>query len=223
MVQALTERPPFVQFETRSIEDRDATIKAGMYIGNDVDYAIITPAGSKDRIERIVSDWFKKLHEDVQAQRVPDTWLRHFEATYDAWKKGQAAPVTGYPIKDWPGLSPSQVKSLQSLHLLAVEDVAAANEETLGRIGMGSRALKQRAIDFLAAANDFGKVAEKASALTVENIQMKSDMQAMAETMASMQAQLAALQGSNSTVNQQALAQSDSISAADLFDSGTRL
>ena len=36
MVQKLEERPPFVRFEVRAEEDRQASIEAGHYVGKDV-------------------------------------------------------------------------------------------------------------------------------------------------------------------------------------------
>jgi hypothetical protein len=165
MVQQLQERPPFITFDTVSVEDRAASIEKGHYVGKDIHMAYITPAGSKDRIERVVADWFPQLAVDQEAGRIPDAWVRYYKEAYKAFCDGEAAPVDGIPLRDWPGLSPTMVKTLTSLHLLTVQHIATANEETIARMGMGGRSLKQRAIDYLAAANDVGKVAEEASAL----------------------------------------------------------
>lgn len=188
MVQILNERPPFVTFETRPVEDREASIKAGCYVGRDIDYAIITPAGSKDRIERVVTDWFAKLRDDVDAQRIPSEWVSHFKQKYDDYKAGRETPVNGTPVRDWPGVSPSMLKTLHSLHLLAIEDVANANEEAIARLGMGGRSLKQRAIDFLATAKDVGKAAEQLSAMRLENTQLRDDVQRLTEAVRILQA-----------------------------------
>lgn len=163
MVAKLEERPPFIAFETVSVEDREASIKAGHYVGKDVDMAYITPAGSKDRIERVVADWMPQLAADLAAERIPPAWVKYYKESYAAYREGQEAPSRGTPIKDWPGISPTQLKTFQSLRLTAIEDVAQANEETIARLGMGGRSLKQRAIDYLAAANDIGKTAEELS------------------------------------------------------------
>jgi hypothetical protein len=45
-------KPPYVRFEVRSVEDRTASIESGHYVGKDVIFAIVTPAGTRDRIER---------------------------------------------------------------------------------------------------------------------------------------------------------------------------
>lgn len=219
-MQQLKERPAFVTFETRPVEDRQASIEAGAYVGRDVDFAIITPAGSKDRIERVVIDWFDKLREDQAAERIPADWVKYYRSLYEDFKAGKATPVNGFPVRDWPGISPAQLKTLQSLHLLAVEDVAAANEETIARMGMGGRSLKDRAIKFLETANNIGKVAERSAALEQENLQMKSDIAQLTETMRIMQAQLAAGTATNTAIG---VVPQEGISSADFLDDAQKL
>lgn len=177
MIQELEERPPFVRFEVRAEEDRQASIEAGHYVGRDVHYALITPMGSKDCIERKADEWFDKLKQDVAEGRCPREWLNAFKEVYKDWCEGREAPPNGTPITDWPPLSPSQVKTLASLHIRSVEDLAAANEEVLARIGMGGRALKQRAIDWLTSAGSTGKASEELSALKAanENLQARNE------------------------------------------------
>ena len=169
MVQQLEERPPFVRFEVRAEEDRQASLEAGHYVGRDVHYALITPMGSKDCIERKADEWFDKLKQDVAEGRCPREWLAAFKEIYKEWCEGREAPVNGTPITDWPPVSPSQVKTLLSLHVRTVEDLAAANEEVLSRIGMGGRALKQRAVDWLTSASSTGVASGEITALKAQN------------------------------------------------------
>lgn len=173
MVEVAAERPPYVTFEVRAIEDRNASIEQGHYVAKDIDFALITPAGSKDRVERIVSEWFAKLDEGVRSQRVNPAWPAAFKEAYKAWKEGREIPVDGTPILTWPLLSPAQVKTLIDCQIRTIEDLAASNEDTLSRIGMGGRALKQRAIDWLASAATIGKPSEELSKLKVENETLK--------------------------------------------------
>lgn len=165
MVELKTDRPPFVTFELRAEEDRQASLAAGHYVAKDVAYALITPMGSKDRIERIAEDWFLKLREDVAQGRFPLEWLRHFEQHFKSWQDGLEPPVNGTPLERWNALSPAQLKNLRGLHLRTVEDMAQANEEVIARIGMGGRALKQQAEDFLKGSGVSGEL----SALRADN------------------------------------------------------
>lgn len=143
------ERPPYVTFEIRAEEDREKSIESGIYSTKDVDYAIITPAGSKDRIERRVDEWLENMQQQAQEGRVPMEWVRAYRDAYKAWKEDRQIPDSGHPIVNWPAISPAQIKSLLDLRVRTIEDLAEANEETLNRIGMGSRTLKQRAQDWL--------------------------------------------------------------------------
>lgn len=159
--------PPYVMFERESVEDRAATIAAGTVQYKDIDMAYITPAGSKDRIPKIVSEWFDMLKQQVQEQRFPASWLKEYKAAYEAWKEGKEIPVKGTPLLTWPVLSKAQILSLTNLHLRTVEELSTANEETLQRIGMGGRNLKQMAVDYLAMGADRGQVIGELSASRV--------------------------------------------------------
>ena len=155
-------RPPHVVYERRAEEDRTASIKQGRYVSRDVDYAIVTPAGSKDRVERVVADWFLMLAGEVKAERWPQTWLDQLRAGYDAWARGQTPPESGTPLSTWPALSPAQVKNWAQIGIRTIEELAEANEEALSAYGMGSRDMKSRAGLFLEnAKSDSGPLVAK--------------------------------------------------------------
>lgn len=196
-MQAMEARPPYVTFETRSVEDREESIKQGMYVGKDVDYVLITPSGSKDRIDRVVEEWLPQTRAEVQAERLPASWADHYAQAYKAFKAGQEIAVVGTPIQNWPGLSPTQYKTMQSLHIRSVEDLAQSNEETINRLGMGGRQLKQRAADWLASAQNVGQVAEKASELQAKLEAAEARVQELTELAENMGARLQALEGVN--------------------------
>ena len=168
-MQAADARPPYVTFEVRGEEDRAASIEAGHFVAKDVVYAIITPQGSKDRIERLAKDWLENMQAEVQSGRFPAEWLTRFKEMYKAWEEGRELPLSGTSVTQWPAASPAQVKQLQTVHIRTVEDLATCNEETLSRLGMGGRALKQKAVEWLAASKDVGKVAEEMASLKTLN------------------------------------------------------
>lgn len=194
MVEVLEERPPYVQFETRAVEDRNASIEAGHYVAKDVDFALITPQGSKDVVERIVSEWFEKLVQDVKEDRFPADWLRAYRAYYKEWKEGREIPLDGTPIRNWSLLSPAQVKMLLDINVRTVEDLAGANEETLGRIGMGGHDLKAKAKAWLDSAQDKGKLAQRIAALEAENNDLKNTNAELASTNKELDARLSTLE-----------------------------
>ena len=185
-------RPPHVIFERRAEEDRQASIEAGRYVSRDVDYAIVTPSGSKDRVERVVADWFLMLAGEVKAERWPQTWLDQLRAGYDAWARGQTPPESGTPLSTWPALSPAQVKNWAQIGIRTIEELAEANEETLSAYGMGSRDMKSRAGLFLEnAKSDSGPLVAKLRAaeeliasMEVRMKSMEAQLQAAAPTTA---------------------------------------
>lgn len=186
MVQVAEDRPPYVTFEVRAEEDRQASIDAGHFVAKDVVYALITPMGSKDRIERVAADWLAKLEQDTNEGRFKREWLRHFKEVFRAYQDQTEAPINGTPLKQWPVASPAQILMLERLHVRSVEDLANANEEVLNRIGMGSRALKQKAVDWLANAASGGHLTEKVAAIS----QKLEDLAARNEALEKENAQL---------------------------------
>lgn len=91
-------RPPHVVYERRAEEDRTAPIEQGRYVSRDVDYAIVTPAGSKDRVERVVtgigsSSARRGSESRALAGRKPG-WTNSAPAC-DSWARGQTPPESG--------------------------------------------------------------------------------------------------------------------------------
>lgn len=160
-VQIAAAKAPWVMFERRAEEDRSASIEAGRYVARDVDYVLITPHGSRDQIERVVSEWFDYLKQQVAEQRFEADWLAAYRRAYDAWKEGKEIPVEGTPVINWPVASPAQVRMLQDLRILTVEVLAEANSELIARLGMGGLSLVEKAKAFVSQANGPGKLAEQ--------------------------------------------------------------
>lgn len=148
-IQISDAKAPWVMFDRRAVEDRDASIKEGRYVAKDVDFVLITPHGSKDQIERVVSEWFEHLEQQVREGRFERHWLIEFKRSYADWVDGKGIPLQGTPIVNWPVVSPAQVQMLQHLKILTVEVLAQANEETIARLGMGGRNLVDKAREFL--------------------------------------------------------------------------
>jgi phytoene dehydrogenase-like protein len=181
MVSEMKARPSYVTFELRSVEDREKSIEAGHVVFKDVAYAVITPQGGNLVVDREVTPWLADLHKRG------DENAEHYEKLYEAWKAGNDAPVDGTRVQDWPSITPAQVDQLKHAHCLSVEDLAAANEGMLSRIGMGGRALKQKAQAWLDSANNTGKAAEELQSLRILT-------EEQSETIETMKAKIAALE-----------------------------
>lgn len=186
-------RPPYVQFERQAIEDREKTNEAGHFVPKEIDYAIITPQGSKDRIHRIVKEWFDHLRKESEDGRFPQVWLDFYKTSYEAWQKGQEIPLSGTSVRNWPFPSPAQVAMLVDLHLLTVEDVAQANEESIRRMGMGGNSLKQAAVAFLENSSGSGKIIKDMDVLREENNGLKLRNNALERQVQELAAQVKAV------------------------------
>jgi len=86
------------------------------------------------------------------------------ERFYEAWKRGQQEPISGTPLDAWPAVTKGQVEQLRLLHLLSVDDLAQSSDSTLDKIGMGARALRDKARAFVKAKEGLAGVAEALAA-----------------------------------------------------------
>lgn len=152
------ERPPYIRYERRPIEDRTKSQAAGQYVAKDIDFVIITPAGTKDEIVKEAADWLAQVKQQCKEGRMDPDWEPKFVSAYEAFKRGEELPVDGTPIKGWNVLSPAQQTNCIAANIRTVEDLAAATAEGVSRIGMGGVELKQKAEAWLKASVSLGVV-----------------------------------------------------------------
>lgn len=173
------ERPAYVQFECRTVEDKQASIREGRYVAKDVDFALVTPSYSKDCVEYKVAQWLINIDRNLREERIPQKWADHWREAYKRWKAGQEMPLNGTPVKGWGVISPAQQAMLVAMNCLTVEDLAAANDEGLRRMGMGSVDLRNKAKTWLASMSDHGGVTVKMAALEQENAVLTASVESM--------------------------------------------
>jgi hypothetical protein len=154
----------YVEFELRAIEDRNASMKAGHPVFHDIEIAIITMPGGNLVVDKVINEAL--LHEWKNGGRNKPA-SPFAIASYDAWKNDLEAPVQGIDLKNWPGVTPAQLKMCQGATIRTVEDLAGCNADTLRRLGMGGVALKDKAVAYLESAGS-NKVSEEVAALKVE-------------------------------------------------------
>lgn len=186
-VSLMPQRPPFVHFEQRAVEDRNASIKAGGLVMRDEDFVVVMQPGSKDTVEKLAVDWLAQIDRAAANGTFPPDWAVHFRKRYDSWKEGrECSAELGLPLREWPSLSKAQCENLIAAGCRTVEDVAAANEQILHRVGMGARELQQKARNYLAS-RDANKAAEEITAL-------KATLTDRDERIAALEQRLAALE-----------------------------
>jgi len=176
------ERPVYIEFQTRAVEDREASIEAGHYVAKDVVYVVVTPPGGNLVIEAVAEEWLRKKRTD--------NFYGHYKGAYDAFLEGREAPLEGTPIKDWPPISPAQAEMCLRAEIRTVEDLATCSDSALERIGMGARALQQKAQTWLTTADGSGKATEKLNKLERLVETLKDEMEQKDRTIESLRAQL---------------------------------
>tara|TARA_R110000787_G_scaffold44813_5_gene109656 strand:- start:803 stop:1414 length:612 start_codon:yes stop_codon:yes gene_type:complete len=155
----------YVEFELRPEEDRDQTILQGMPIFKDVEFAIITMPGGGLVIDKLINnELLDEWKHGDKRRKPPSPFALH---AYEAWKEGREAPVNGTDLKNWPGVTPAQLKTCQNATIRTVEDLAEANADSIGKLGMGGVSMMEKAKAYLKSAN-INKTSEQITALTVK-------------------------------------------------------
>lgn len=76
-----------------------------------------------------------------------------FQAEYDQYLKKQQVPLTGTPLEAWPPLDRKMVAELKAMNIFSVDQLASLPDAYGAKI-MGFQGWKQKAQNFLAAAQD---------------------------------------------------------------------
>lgn len=188
------ERPPFIQFEDRLEEDRQATIDAGHLVQKTVHYIIVRAKGSKDTNERPVQEWLDYCKKEAEKGRWPWAWLDAHKQAYENYKKGMEIPVNGFPVRQWGAINRAQIENLVSCGVLTVEDMAAANEQCMQRIGMGAVELKRRAQDWVRAnTGQLAEITQQVTALQADQETKDATIETQRQKIAELEAELRAV------------------------------
>jgi len=171
-----TARPPHIRFEKRAAEDRAASIEAGHIIYHDIDYVIITPPGGKDVVEKIAKEWIADIQRRSHIGQYDVEWAERFAKMYAMWQKDEELPEHGTPLKTSLMFTPAEIMACTGVNIHTLEDLAGANEEALGRIGMGARNMKQRAQAALESVKGDGALAIKLAAVQEENAELHAKL-----------------------------------------------
>src|SRR5258708_18234835 len=107
-MEAMKERPAYVRFEKRPIEDRDASIQKGHWVGKDVVYALVTPPGTKDVVVVDAAEGIKRLERDELEGRIPSHFVDAYKRSFKKYKKSEEIPLECTPHKSSPPLTPLQ-------------------------------------------------------------------------------------------------------------------
>lgn len=182
------ERPAYVRFEKRAVEDKPESLKQGKVVYKDINFVLVTPPYSKDCFEQKVELWFDSVEQNVRNNRTPKAWLEMWRNQYDQWMKGEETPLNGTSVKNWSAITPAQVKTILRAGIYTIEDLALANDEGVRRLGMGGVDLKNKAKAYVQAAKDTGPLVMENAALKKENDQLAASLKSLEDKVAILQA-----------------------------------
>lgn len=175
-VEQREERPGTITFRLVPVEDKQASLKAGHYVANDVEYVDCRIPFSVDSVTMKVPFFFSEKEREVREGRFRAEWLEAYRKIYAAWKKGLELPPDGTPIRGWPVISPAQQQNLIAINVLTVEDLAGINDEGMSRLRMGGLDLKNKAKAWLAQRNDKAPLTMEIASLKQDNENMRADL-----------------------------------------------
>lgn len=187
--------PPRVVFEQKAVEDRNASIQAGKLVLKDIDYVKVYRSGTTNYIEKVATEWLDEC--DRQARESPPLWppdwASHFRMQFNQWKGGQEVTPIGFPIRHWAMITKAQAENLVLARIYTVEELANASEEVLNNLGLGGRAMKERAKAWLDSSK--GNVGEELAAVRAQNSDMKETIGRQSEKIAELEAAILEIKG----------------------------
>jgi len=68
-----------------------------------------------------------------------------FTRQWNAFQAGARAVADGFPLKEWPIVTASQVRELAAINIHTLEQLAAVSDAALDGLGHGGRALRDKA------------------------------------------------------------------------------
>lgn len=177
------DRPNLITFETRAVEDRQASRDAGRYMARDVHIVKVIMPGGNMVHEDVAEEWINKKFKSG------DRHASVYRQAYDAWRQGQEIPVNGSPIRHCSIFSPSEIENCHNLKIYTLEDLAQLPEQIIQRLGMGGRSLVNRAKAYLDSA-DQGKTAAQIDHLSLQVAELARKLDAKDEQIAELEAAL---------------------------------
>lgn len=181
---------PFVTFETRAVEKRVGEGDSVRIEYEDVVFAIIRPAGGRDSVEKVATEWIDSLHTQAAAGRIPPHWPRAYNEALQGFIRGEALPVEGTPIKQWAAITPAERKALLRAEIFTVETLALSNSDMQDRIGMGAIRLIDLAKAYVADKTGPGATLLAMDNLKAENQTLRQQLAALTEAVAELRAQV---------------------------------
>ena len=173
----------FVRFFSDPTIDGKATKEAGRPKYMDKEYLEITIPG--DQYSRPIF-------------RASPEYIERYQTQYDNWKAGKDQEITGIPLEHYQHLNERQKMELKALDINSVEALAGLHDGIIQDLGIGGRAMVEKAQSYLEVTKNNVNVAsimdrvEQQEELLDQNLaymkRQDKELETMRNAMASMEA-----------------------------------
>lgn len=177
-----TPRFPYVRF---SVEAKEVKDENGHISFKNQYWATIIPAGGKDEVLKDAVEWIASLRTKGETRGPFDSnaneyiqWHERFSKMFEQFKAGEEMTMTGTPLRAILAFTKAEIAQAESIRIYSVEDLATANEEALRHMGIGARAMKDKAVQLLASKGE-NHLAEENAALRVKLEQLEARVEDM--------------------------------------------
>lgn len=205
--------PVFVEFFEQAVPVPNKSKEAGRPIFKNVDMVRIRIPGDKYNVMVAPA---KQPCARVGDQMNGFTWIDYterFPAQWEAYQAGgEQTNVVGTPLSELTFLDEAQRATLRAINVFTAEQLAALEGAGLQAAGMGARALKDKAQDYLARA-----------AGSAETSQLAEENEAMRTRLAVMEKQLAEMGATPPSAPETALAATLETAATPSGSSGVKI
>jgi len=164
-------RLPYVQFRVEALEVKDEN---GHITFKNKYWADVVPAGGKDIVVKDAEEWISQLRTKGETRGPFDsnaseyrTWFEHFSKLLAQFKAGEEMTTTGTPLRAILAFTKAEIAQAEAIRIYSLEELAQANEEALRHMGIGARAMKDKAVQLLASKGE-NHLAEENAALRVK-------------------------------------------------------
>jgi hypothetical protein len=165
-----------VVFYTRVVHDPEESAKRGMPFSKPATYVRIQQPGERDTVDRPVKE-------------VGDDAVRRFPRQWQAFQAGKAPVPQGTPLEVLFPQAPEIPVNLHLVGVHTVQQLANLTAHGMETIGMGATMWKQKAVEFLKAAEGSAGFHK----LDVENQKLKNMVEVQGNQLSLMKMQLDAL------------------------------
>lgn len=155
-----------VVFSPSTKLNKAKSLAAGMDQYEDIDLVTVIAPGERAPILGPVEA------TEIHKRDYPIAWAAYKE------KRKQPSEI-GLPLENWPLTTLARVEEFKSIGIRTVEALAMVSDERLRNLGMGGRDLRQKAIDYLAAAKSTAPLAQMREEIESLKLLMKQKDEAI--------------------------------------------